>query len=262
MAFQANSARCRCTQKAVSCPRLPARRRSARRLRLHQQRRRQGAQSRSAGQDVRLRRRAAQQPAPTRTRPRSSRTSTAITPTRPRRAAPSSWRPTPTTRPASIRRPSPRPSATRRCIPAPRTRRSRTTSSPRPTSTTSRIPRATRPPPARRWPSSRCCVQRYPDSPYTKQADNRIRIAEDLLAASEMNVGRYYQNRNNLRGRHQPLQDGGDRVPDDAAGRGGALPPRRDQHGARHRHRGPDRRGRARPQLSRTRSGTRTPTRC
>lgn len=40
--------------------------------------------------------------------------------------------------------------------------------------------------------------QRYPDSPYTKQAENRIRIAEDLLAASEMSVGRYYQNKNNL----------------------------------------------------------------
>jgi outer membrane protein assembly factor BamD len=40
--------------------------------------------------------------------------------------------------------------------------------------------------------------QRYPDSPYSKQAENRIRIAEDVLAASEMNVGRYYQNRNNL----------------------------------------------------------------
>jgi outer membrane protein assembly factor BamD len=40
-------------------------------------------------------------------------------------------------------------------------------------------------------------VQRYPDSPYTKQASNRIRLAQDLLAASEMNVGRYYQNRNN-----------------------------------------------------------------
>jgi outer membrane protein assembly factor BamD len=35
-------------------------------------------------------------------------------------------------------------------------------------------------------------VQRYPDSPYTPQAINRIRIAEDILAASEMNVGRYY----------------------------------------------------------------------
>lgn len=39
--------------------------------------------------------------------------------------------------------------------------------------------------------------QRYPDSPYSKQAENRIRIAEDILAAAEMNVGRYYQNRNN-----------------------------------------------------------------
>jgi outer membrane protein assembly factor BamD len=40
-------------------------------------------------------------------------------------------------------------------------------------------------------------VQRYPDSPYTKQATNRLRIAEDILAASEMNVGRYYLNRKN-----------------------------------------------------------------
>jgi len=38
---------------------------------------------------------------------------------------------------------------------------------------------------------------RYPDSPYAKQADNRIRIAEDVLAASEMNVGRYYQKNRN-----------------------------------------------------------------
>jgi outer membrane protein assembly factor BamD len=34
--------------------------------------------------------------------------------------------------------------------------------------------------------------QRYPDSPYSKQAENRIRIAEDILAAHEMNVARYY----------------------------------------------------------------------
>jgi outer membrane protein assembly factor BamD len=40
--------------------------------------------------------------------------------------------------------------------------------------------------------------QRYPDSPYSKQAENRIRIAEDVLAASEMSVARYYQTRNNL----------------------------------------------------------------
>jgi outer membrane protein assembly factor BamD len=40
-------------------------------------------------------------------------------------------------------------------------------------------------------------VQRYPDSPYSRQAENRLRIAEDVLAASEMNVGRYYQKSNN-----------------------------------------------------------------
>jgi len=38
---------------------------------------------------------------------------------------------------------------------------------------------------------------RYPDSTYAKDADNRIRIALDTLAASEMEVGRYYQNKQN-----------------------------------------------------------------
>ena len=38
---------------------------------------------------------------------------------------------------------------------------------------------------------------RYPESPYAKDADNRIRIAEDSLAAAEMEVGRYYLKRNN-----------------------------------------------------------------
>lgn len=39
---------------------------------------------------------------------------------------------------------------------------------------------------------------RYPDSTYARDADNRIRIAEDNLAASEMEVARYYQNRKNF----------------------------------------------------------------
>jgi outer membrane protein assembly factor BamD len=39
---------------------------------------------------------------------------------------------------------------------------------------------------------------RFPDSPYAQQAENRIRIAEDVLAASEMNVGRYYLKNNNF----------------------------------------------------------------
>jgi outer membrane protein assembly factor BamD len=38
---------------------------------------------------------------------------------------------------------------------------------------------------------------RYPDSTYARDADNRIRIAEDSLAAAEMEVGRYYLKRNN-----------------------------------------------------------------
>ena len=42
-------------------------------------------------------------------------------------------------------------------------------------------------------------VQRYPDSEYAQKAHNRIRLATDTLAASEMNVGRYYlKERNHL----------------------------------------------------------------
>jgi len=40
--------------------------------------------------------------------------------------------------------------------------------------------------------------QRYPDSPYAKQAENRILIAEDILAAAEMDVGRFYLKANNM----------------------------------------------------------------
>lgn len=38
---------------------------------------------------------------------------------------------------------------------------------------------------------------RYPDSEYAQDADKRIRLAEDNLAASEMEVGRYYLKRHN-----------------------------------------------------------------
>jgi outer membrane protein assembly factor BamD len=41
---------------------------------------------------------------------------------------------------------------------------------------------------------------RYPNSAYTKQAENRILIAEDILAAAEMNVGRYALKQNQLTG--------------------------------------------------------------
>lgn len=41
---------------------------------------------------------------------------------------------------------------------------------------------------------------RYPDSEYSKNADKRIRLAEDTLAASEMEIGRYYLKRANYVG--------------------------------------------------------------
>ncbi len=36
---------------------------------------------------------------------------------------------------------------------------------------------------------------RYPDSPYAKEAEEKIKVTEDNLAASEMEVGRYYMKR-------------------------------------------------------------------
>lgn len=41
---------------------------------------------------------------------------------------------------------------------------------------------------------------RYPDSQYARDADNRIRICEDSLAAAEMEVGRYYLTRKQFPG--------------------------------------------------------------
>ena len=40
-------------------------------------------------------------------------------------------------------------------------------------------------------------VNRYPDSRYAEGAKKHIRLARDVLAASEMNVGRWYQKRGN-----------------------------------------------------------------
>ena len=41
---------------------------------------------------------------------------------------------------------------------------------------------------------------RYPDSQYAKDVDNRIRVCEDNLAASEMDKGRYYLKKHNYAG--------------------------------------------------------------
>ena len=40
-------------------------------------------------------------------------------------------------------------------------------------------------------------LNRYPDSRYAEGAKKRIRLARDVLAASEMNIGRYYQKKAN-----------------------------------------------------------------
>ncbi len=42
--------------------------------------------------------------------------------------------------------------------------------------------------------------RRYPQSKYAKEAENRIRIVKDVLAANEMEVGRYYQRTQNYTG--------------------------------------------------------------
>jgi len=40
-------------------------------------------------------------------------------------------------------------------------------------------------------------LRRYPNSEYTEEAKRRIKLARDTLAASEMNVGRYWQKKGN-----------------------------------------------------------------
>ncbi len=40
-------------------------------------------------------------------------------------------------------------------------------------------------------------VTRYSESPYARQAENRIRLCEDSIAASEMHIGRYYLKQRN-----------------------------------------------------------------
>ena len=40
-------------------------------------------------------------------------------------------------------------------------------------------------------------VNRYPDSRYAEDAKKRMRLARDVLAASEMNIGRWYQKKAN-----------------------------------------------------------------
>jgi outer membrane protein assembly factor BamD len=40
-------------------------------------------------------------------------------------------------------------------------------------------------------------IRRYPDSEYTAEAKRRIKLAQDTMAASEMNIGRYWEKKGN-----------------------------------------------------------------
>ena len=62
-------------------------------------------------------------------------------------------------------------------------------------------------------------ARRYPDTPYAADAKQKVILARDHLAGKEMEVGRYYLQAGLLSCRHQPLQEGGDRLPEDDARR-------------------------------------------
>ena len=102
-------------------------------------------------------------------------------------------------------------------------------------------------------------VAKYPTSEYADDSKYKIQVTRDQLAGKEMSTGRFYLNRSNLRGRHQPLPRGPGEVPDHAPRRGGAGAPDRGLSGAGRHQRGADRRRRARPQFPLTAPGTRTP---
>ena len=58
-------------------------------------------------------------------------------------------------------------------------------------------PGATRPTPRRRIVELETLINRYPDSRYAEDAKKRMRLARDVLAASEMTIGRWYQKKAN-----------------------------------------------------------------
>ena len=102
--------------------------------------------------------------------------------------------------------------------------------------------------------------RKYPNSEYAAQAQRKIEMARDQLAAKDMNVARYYQSKKNFIGAINRFKIVRDAIPDDAARGRSADAARRILHGARHPPRGADRGRRARAQISPTAPGTRTPT--
>ncbi len=90
-------------------------------------------------------------------------------------------------------------------------------------------------------------VRKFPTTEYAASAKKKMDVARDQIAGKEMTIGRYLPGEARLHRRHQPLQGGGDAIPDHAACRGGADASCRGLYGTRHRRRGADRRRRPRP---------------
>ena len=96
-----------------------------------------------------------------------------------------------------------------------------------------------------------------------QDADNRIRVAEDNLAATEMEVGRYYlEAASNYVAAINRFKTVVSDYQTTAHVEEALDAPDRMLHGARHHQGSAERRRSAWPQLPRIANGTRTPTRC
>ena len=93
-------------------------------------------------------------------------------------------------------------------------------------------------------------IRKYPTSEYATTAKAKLEGARDQLAGKEMDCRPLLHGKARLHRRHQPLQDGGDPVPDHAPCRGSAGAADRGLYGDRHRRRGADRGRRAWAQFS------------
>ena len=67
-------------------------------------------------------------------------------------------------------------------------------------------------------------VARFPESDYARDAELKMDMVRDQLAGKEMEIGRYYLQRERASCGDQPVQEGHHRLPDHDARAGGAAP--------------------------------------
>ena len=89
--------------------------------------------------------------------------------------------------------------------------------------------------------------RKFPTTEYAVASKQKIAMARDQLAGKEMYDRPLLPEQEGFHRQHQPLQDRRDAVPDHAPRRRGADAADRSLYGARHRQRGADRGGGARP---------------